>query len=219
MSPRSERMIRVAYYWLDATSASFLIGGILDNRLMLIMGRRPIILSNSIYKDFAVLVQKFGVMQEVTATDDENHLTTNFNISIGDSEFTQLKFQKAVKPARIYSAETLFYYPDLDAMQTILRTKVWPDDYGMYYIDNLLEDGTGTGPKFPNVVLWRDISRQDLDGYKNLLNQATKVLTPGDIYFPNGSDVVEPTEANRQKSMRRFKKNLRHTTNCTERPF
>jgi hypothetical protein len=194
------KTLRITYYWLDATSASFLLAGAIDQRLTRLLGASPIIIQNATFRELNRIIDRFGVMREIAAEGDA--YGGYFHVGLGkfsDKSPAPLKLPSSKRSVRVYEGESIIYYPDFEALKTAYSTLAWPRNYSAYYID-VTERNPEPGRRhdwiFNSTVHWRHLPRTALERYADLIEEAKPKLqeAPKLAYRPLGVDLEEPSE-------------------------
>jgi hypothetical protein len=180
-----EKTLRIGYFWLDSTSLSFLLSGQNYGAIRDLVGPRPIVVQNDVFKEAKYLVDKFG-----TQIDSSSFYADTFSVSVGTRTLSDntLTFedlgQNLLSHLKIYDGNDPIYFPDLPATATVNETLEWPENYHIYIKKDESEEETeyqlpsysGDSPidadeLYSKLVLWRNVKRSELENYQDLLLQ------------------------------------------------
>jgi hypothetical protein len=161
------KAIRIRYVWLNAVSASVLLGGKVDGDLARVLGANPYVTKNKVYDELADLVRRFGTnlaapgpSGSVVSTTLEGQQDTS---SSTDQDLQ--KFRRRVGSPKIYNAEEQTSLPEVDAYLSIQNTTAFPPNYSMFYSAGPVSAQDNTATVLSTVTFWRELTADDLRNY------------------------------------------------------
>jgi hypothetical protein len=173
-APNVSKAISVSYYWLDSSSASFLLANRIDARLASILGTEPFVLKTPAYDAFKELVDQFG-----SRIPDSNFRGDHYSINIvnQDGKTTELVKRPfstlrsgAGASVKLYDAERPVYWPDLAAAKQMLMSPNFPTGYQHYFREMT---GMGVYGDVDEIMNRRPTSDSQRKELENLIAYAT----------------------------------------------
>jgi hypothetical protein len=136
-----EESFRVRYLWLDAVMTSHLMIGHFDSALTDLIGSSPQVIRNEVYNNVSNIVQKFGTllapMHPLVESNQYFHLSGKGSEAKIPSTASSNIPTSVLRKLRLYAGSERIVWPDLAALTTVIKTRTWPSQYSMSYVDNL----------------------------------------------------------------------------------
>jgi pimeloyl-ACP methyl ester carboxylesterase len=184
--------IRIRYLWLNAGSVSLLLSGKIVGDFAKAVGERPFVLQNKVTDELSFIVKNFGFY---LSPNRDHHAQTS--VENPDEKYASSKkplnsFLREVGRLHALSVHDEIPFPDVDAYLHMKTKKDFPANYLMCYLS----------PSLDGTLLWRYLSKADLDSYESNTARLRDLILSRKINFDSNNFSL--------RTLQKQKANLRH---------
>lgn len=165
-----QKALRVMYYWLDPLSTSLLLASKMEASLRTILGEKPFILPNDVYRNAKDLLDRFGTKVDAKTTAFGDYTEITIRTGAKTTDWATIRNdplqQQVMRGLKVYDAKARFSIPDLPAYQAFVTPSGWPNSYSVMYCPHKPAVDWNAENVIFDTYLWRFAIPSDLKNYR-----------------------------------------------------
>jgi hypothetical protein len=169
--------IRIRYFWLNPGSVSLLLSGKVVGDFAKVVGEKPYVLPNRVTDELSHIIKHFGFYLSRNKDKGASISVENPDGKGVNDQKPLNGFLRQVGQLQALNNIGQIPFPDVDAYLHLKTNKDFPENYSMCYL----------APSLDGTLLWRYLSKADLDSYESNTARLRDLILSRKINFDSNN--------------------------------